>query len=349
MIDYNQATIENVVVHHIGTRSEGESIKFSKTVLHFDDEELIEDVLKPFFFRSFKSEAYYNFDHETDIEKNHIFGLAKQIFADATTFYDTSILLAEYLYENSNHPKIRGGEFYVALFDNVVVDGEIVSALGIFKSENKETFLKVYLKDNCFELGSQEGINIKRIDKGCLIFNTEEDLGFKVCSIDNINKGNDANFWMKDFLNVKPREDNFYFTQNYLKMCKGFVSDVYNNQNEVPRPDQIDLLNRSINFFDDKIKFSEQEFEREIFKRPEEAEAFKEYKETYEQEHDIPLTANFDISHDAVKGEKKNFKSILKLDKNFHVYIHGKRDYLEKGFDERRGMNYYKLYYQLEQ
>ena len=66
------------------------------------------------------------------------------------------------------------GEFYMVLFDNVVVDGEVCNALGIFKSENKDTFLKVYLKDQNFELGSQQGINIKKLDKGCIIFNTEE-------------------------------------------------------------------------------------------------------------------------------------------------------------------------------
>ena len=348
MIEYNQATIESMVVHHIGTRAEAEPNKFSKSVLSFNDDQLVEEILKPFFFRSFKADLYYNFDHEVDIEQNYIFSIAREIFKDYSSFYNNSIQIADFLYENSNHPKIRGGEFYMALFDNVVVDGELVSALGIFKSENKETFLKVVLNNQSFELGTQEGINIKRIDKGCLIFNTEEDLGYKVCSIDNVNKGNEANFWMKDFLNVKPREDNFYFTQNYLKLCKGFVADVYNNQNEVPRPDQIDLLNRSINFFDDKIKFSEQEFEREIFRRPEEQEAFREYKESFQEAHEMPLASNFDISHNAVKGEKKHFKSILNLDKNFDVYIHGNRDYLEQGFDERRGMNYYKLYYQLE-
>ena len=349
MIEFNQATIDNIVVHQIGTRAEAEPIRFSKSVLHFNDDQLVEDVLKPFFFRSFKTEEFYNFDHETDIELNTIYGLAKDIFFDPKQFYDKSIQIAEHLYENSNHPKIKGGEFYMTLFNNVVVDGEIVTALGIFKSENKETFLKVYLKDSSFELGAQEGINIKRIDKGCLIFNTEEDLGYKICSVDNINKGNEALFWTKDFLNIKPREDNFYFTQNYLKMCKGFVKDVYNIENEVQKPDQIDLLNRSIKFFNDKTSFNEEEFERQIFKRPEEAEAFKDYKTSFEAEHEIPLASNFNISHDAVKGEKKNFKSILKLDGNFHVYIHGKRDYIERGFDERRGMNFYKLYYQSEQ
>lgn len=43
-----------------------------------------------------------------------------------------------------------------------------------------------------------------------------------------------------------------------------------------------------------------------------------------------------------------SFKSVLKLDKNFSVYIHGNRDYIEQGYDEERGKNYYKLYYENE-
>ena len=39
---------------------------------------------------------------------------------------------------------------------------------------------------------------------------------------------------------------------------------------------------------------------------------------------------------------------MLKLDKNFHVYVHGKRDYIEKGFDSQKGMNFYKLFYENE-
>ena len=54
---------------------------------------------------------------------------------------------------------------------------------------------------------------------------------------------------------------------------------------------------------------------------------------------------NFEISSNAVKETKKKFKSVLKLDKNFSVYIHGNRDYVVKGFDEERQMNYYQLYF----
>jgi len=49
-----------------------------------------------------------------------------------------------------------------------------------------------------------------------------------------------------------------------------------------------------------------------------------------------------------VKKMESSYKSVLKLDKNFHIYVHGKREYLEKGYDEDKGMNYYKVYFENE-
>jgi len=37
----------------------------------------------------------------------------------------------------------------------------------------------------------------------------------------------------------------------------------------------------------------------------------------------------------------------LKLDGNFHVYIHGNKDMIERGVDDD-GRKYYKLYYEEE-
>ena len=39
------------------------------------------------------------------------------------------------------------------------------------------------------------------------------------------------------------------------------------------------------------------------------------------------------------KKSKKYFRSVIKLDKNFSLYVHGDRDNIEKGFDEEKGMN----------
>ncbi len=348
MIDFSQASIENMVVHQIGARAEAEPMRFSKNTMRLQDEEMVTDVLLQYFFKPFKEDSYYNFFHSEDIEKNLVYVNINNLFNGEGDFYQSSIQIAEWLYENSNHPKIRGGEFYMALFNNVVVDGELVNAIGIFKSENKETFLKVYLKEQNFELGTQEGINIKKLDKGCLIFNTEQEEGYKICSVDNINKGNEARFWLDDFLGLQPREDNYYFTRNYMEMCRGFVDDVYNKENDVARADQIDMLNRSMEFFNKKDNFNEANFEHEVMEQPDIIDAFKDYKENYRQENSIPLKEEFDISKSAVKGQKSTFKSILKLDKNFHVYIHGRRDYVERGYDQHKGLNYYTLYYEVE-
>ena len=77
-------------------------------------------------------------------------------------------------------------------------------------------------------------------------------------------------------------------------------------------------------------------------------ESFEKYKGTFEHQNGQTIEERFDISDTAVRKNAKVFKSILKLDKNFHVYIHGSRELIEKGFDEATGMNYYKIYFKEE-
>ncbi|MCE3259354.1 MAG: nucleoid-associated protein [Bacteroidetes bacterium] len=42
-------------------------------------------------------------------------------------------------------------------------------------------------------------------------------------------------------------------------------------------------------------------------------------------------------------------RTVVKLDKNFHIYIHGRHDYVENGYDEAKGLKYYKLFYTNEE
>jgi hypothetical protein len=48
-----------------------------------------------------------------------------------------------------------------------------------------------------------------------------------------------------------------------------------------------------------------------------------------------------------VKKQSRVFKSVLKLDRNFHIYIHGDKDLIERGV-EKDGRKYYKIYYREE-
>jgi len=74
---------------------------------------------------------------------------------------------------------------------------------------------------------------------------------------------------------------------------------------------------------------------------------FMQYKTDYEQRYETPIEDEFAISNAAVKKQARIYKSVLKLDRNFHIYIHGSSELIEKGVDED-GRKYYKIYYQEE-
>ena len=76
-------------------------------------------------------------------------------------------------------------------------------------------------------------------------------------------------------------------------------------------------------------------------------ESFRKFDQNYRQENDVELTDNFQISSQAVKKQARVFKNVLKLDKNFHIYIHGNRELIEQGIDDN-GRKYYKIYYEEE-
>ena len=85
--------------------------------------------------------------------------------------------------------------------------------------------------------------------------------------------------------------------------------------------------------------------------QPELIDAFKDYRKNYIEENhlDSKENNNFEISQTAVKKNQKFMRSILKLDKNFHIYVHSRHDYIQKGFDEDMGMHFYKLFFSKEE
>jgi hypothetical protein len=204
------------------------------------------------------------------------------------------------------------------------------------------------MNDQKYQVDYEDGINIKKLDKGCIVFNSEKEDGYRACIVDKTNNKGNAVYWQEDFLGLKPVEDSYFNTRNYLDLCKGFVSDVYNKENEVALADQIDMLNRSIDFFKETEEFTETDFKDKVIQEPEVITAFEDYKEFVKEDKEIDINDNFKVSDFAVKDQKRYFRHVLKLDKNFHVYIHGERRFLEKGYDTARDMNYYKLFYKEE-
>ncbi len=351
MVTFFEATLERLSVHRIGNKALEEFYVLSDKSLNVDDE-VLNTLLMQYFLKPFeKVNEVYRFMHSSnDLELNEIYHFAKSVFEQRSDFHESSQNIAKYLYEVSNHPKIKSGELYVALFSNVQIEGEMQSALGIFKSETKEPFLKIYPDSEGFRMEyEQEAVNIHKLDKGCLVFISDMEEGFKVVVTDQTNKSSEAVYWKDEFLQLKIRNDSFNQTNNTLGVYKNFINNKLDEEFDLSKTDKIDLLNRSMKYFKEKESFDLEEFSNEVIANPEAIESFKTFKSSYEEEFDAEIPDTFEISDAAVKKQAKVFKSILKLDKNFHVYIHGSRDYVERGFDEEKNMNFYKLYFKEEE
>lgn len=350
MFFHQDATFDHLSIHRVGNKAQDEFYVLSDQPIDLAQDEVLPDLLMQYFMKPFaKANEVYRFYHPNDdLQLNEVYYFAKQFFDEKIAFHDMSQQLAKHLYAVSEHPKIKGGELYVVALNNVKMEGEDHRAIGIFKSENKEAYLKVYPNGEGFDVDyEQEAININKLDKGVVIVAADEEEGYKVLVVDQTNQS-EAVYWKDDFLKIRTRNDNYQQTGNLMKVYKNFVNDKLDEVFTLESADKIDLLNRSMNYFKTKEAFDQAEFEEEVIANPQAASLFKEYQQGFEQEFDTPFQSNFDIASPAVKKMASSYKSVVKLDKNFHIYIHGKRDYLETGFDEERGLNYYKLYFENE-
>lgn len=286
----------------------------------------------------------FSLSHQIDVKYNEIFSISQEIFSKRDISVTETVDLAKHLYEQSTHPKIKGGEFYIVYFKDFVVNDKNVDAIGLFKSENKDTFLKIHSNGGNFEIESESGININKLDKGCVIFNTERENGYLVAIVDNTNKGSEAKYWTDDFLHVRPRKDSFNQTQNMLSLCKSFVSQLPSDNGKV---EKATYMNRSVEALKEE-SVNINSFAEQVFETPELVSEFKQYKETYQKERDIEIDDTFETASTAIKRRATGTMTTIKLDKNFDINIHGGEQYIVRGYDEDRGMYYYQLFFKEE-
>ena len=217
------------------------------------------------------------------------------------------------------------------------------NGIGIYKIENKETFIETNSSKLGVELNFKKGITNKKLDKACLILNTPEP--YTIFIIDGAN--NETDYWQNEFIKVAFKKDHINSTNEFLNLTKTFITKQYPTEFSVTKADQIDLLNRSVEYFKTHETFEKAGFEEDVLHHDGLIESFKKFNTTYAEKNDIELNDGFEISAQALKKQARVFKSILKLDKNFHVYIHGNRELIEQGVDSD-GRKYYKLYFEKE-
>ena len=346
MIYFENTALQSACLHLVGNKGRGEGILLSVSPMQVDNS--IRPILLQFFISPFKSAERYSFFHHSGLEFNFVCKIVRGVFNNPESLYDSSVMLANQLYDCSENNRIKGGEFYVAYFKEVEVDGIITDAVGLFKTENKETYLHVVSRDGKNDMEQEAGININKLDKGCIVFNMNQEEGYSLAIIDNTNK-TEAKYWIEDFLQARPRSDEFHQTQTVLQAAKKYITKQLPVEREITKGEQAELLNKSLRFFQENECFEISRFSNVVMGDNSHALSFEQFAESYSASSSLELVDGFNISASAVKKYSRSTKSVIKLDRNFHIYIHGGEGLIKRGYDEASGMEFYQLFFEKEE
>ncbi len=350
MINLYPAHIEQLSIHRVGNKSRNESILLSENPYTLNDE--LTALLKEYFFKAFreKEENYYRFAHDTALDFHSLFEVISEIFSNPGLLHGNSKKITQHLFEQSNHPHIKSGEVYIAYITDILLDNKKVDAVGIFKSELKHDFLQFEENKNGLDLHIQQGVNLQKLDKGCIILNTEKETGYKILSIDS--NRYDTKYWLENFLGIDVLADENFFTKKYLKFCQDFAKDVV-----LPAEDkkqEVMFMNRAVNHFAKNDTFEETSFLNDVMENPEFIPEFKHYKVERGPKYSIEDVSAFPIANKAVSDARKKIKNVINLDTNIQIKMdfinpESAEKFVEKGWDEERQMYYYLVYFNKEQ
>ena len=350
MINLYSTQIESLSIHRIGNKSKSEGLFVSNDPYPLSDE--ITPLIKEFFFKPFreKEENYNRFDHETDLEFHTLFGIAQKVFENPGATHLLSEEIAKHLYDQSEHPHIKAGELYIAHLENVMIDNIKTDAIGIFKSELKQDFLQFRESGSNLEMLLEQGINLNKLDKGCLIVNHKPEEGYKILSVDS--NRYDTKYWLENFLGVEIFEDDNFYTKKYLKFCQDFAKDVVLPAED--KKEEVLFMNRAVNHFAKNDAFNESAFVNEVLDNPDLIPEFKHYKTEQAPKYKIEDLTEFPISNKAVSTQRKKIKNLIQLDTNIQIKLdfinpESAEKFVEKGWDEEKQTYYYLVYFNKEQ
>ena len=339
MIIGKEASVGSFILHRVGATVEG-------SVLAEQDEEMMreedQEFLRKLFLKPFATAIHTSeFTHAVGLEYNVLHRLCRSIQEEGE-FVERSRDIAKHLIDSSQHHNIKSGDLFIARFSDVELGLRHYQAIGIYKYDSKEVFMETKVRGKSIELDLRKGLGSAKPNKACLVVFTEEAPTLFV-----LDDNDHTTYWQNDFIGLKAKKDNVNSTSNMLELTKSFITDQLPQNYEIAKADQIDLLNRSVNYFKSNTEYDQEVFEQTVFQEPKVIESFKRFGDEFKQTHALEMEPHFEISAQAVKKQARIFKSVLKLDKNFHIYIHGDRNKIERGTDES-GRKFYKIYFEEE-
>ena len=156
-MNFVPSSIITFSVHLVGNKSTDTSAEL--TAAPFNLQEDLSEILKTYFTNPFlKPAGFERFHHPSNLEYNACYSIVSKLFAGEIEFHAASIELANWLFDQSNSHFIKKGEFFVAYFKDVILEGENVDCIGLFKSESKDKFIKVDTSGKELSVQVEEGL-----------------------------------------------------------------------------------------------------------------------------------------------------------------------------------------------
>lgn len=335
MIQCSNSNIQLFKICYVGNRIAGEKVKISKEIQQCDD--LTRGIVGRYLLSGIEYHQLYKFTHSEGVEYNKVFGLASEVFNEKTAFDSVANELSFLLYEKANDKSIPGGYLFVVYMNGCLVDDVLTDAMGIFKAETKDIFLKLSSKGTDINLSSEQGFAMNKMDRGCIIFNVARKDGYRLAVLNKSHSKSSIKYWNEDFLHCVPVIGDYLNTQAVLKAIGQFIKEQDTTQLQ-----KSFMMNRAL-----------QEAKRETFDIKELINTITGDDDSKQRVRDIftTLSGGYNIMPDSVKPDsvalkKTRLKSVLKLDDNFEIIFHGGENRIETGVDKETGMNYIKLLYE---
>ena len=339
-INFIDTTLSHLMIHGIGNKCLDEALVLSSQEVKLN--EMMASKLLDKLLTKMPHEASYHYSHDIDLSYNEMFAFSRKIFEENDTFVEISKTIAKHLFNQGITKNVHAGIVYIAYLQGVLVDDKEVDAIGVFKSEKTDTFLKVNYDNGIYSLSSENGMG--GIDKGCLVMNTDSENGYLV-SLLNTKKKNDVKYWNEDFLGIRLRNDDYFKTSQIIELCGSFIT----KNEKLAKTDKAGMIDKVLSAMavgDTSLdKIADTVFEDKHIRQQ-----FSEYHQAQENLYESTLIDNFSPDMKTVEKEVRKYrnKTKIKLDDDFEVLVKGGEENIVKGYDEGKGMSYYKLYFMEE-
>lgn len=327
--------IKAAVVQRVGNKSNEDGVAFSDDLCQM---EKVEEPFLKLINGSFKFDDWKQFYYIDDLELNPTYRFVSKIFSDETCIVQQANNLARHLYEQSIHPNIKIGEFYVVLLDSCEVDGVLTQAIGLFKSEVRETVLTVKMEHNRLVLSSANGMNLKKLEKGCIVFNVDKENGYKVAVVDNTGSNTDAHYWVDNFLHVRNCDDDYHQTERLTEMCKKFVEKV----SEQSAVDGAIIAKKATELLKSEEKLTVDNLPELVCQNDEQKAEFAAYRKSFEEENGA-LNDEVVLVKKAVNYKPVTRMNTLRVGDEFDVKVLNPEARMEQGSDDKG--KFWKLYW----